>query len=347
MSDRNTRQRSAAAMAVMIALLAGCGGRPADPAQDQPAASVRADPPEPAGGAEASAPVGALPETLTDTQWRLVEFQSMDDAIGTQRPEDSGLYTLQLNADGTVAMRLNCNSARGTWSADASADGSSGRFELGPLAMTRALCPPPSMDEQIAQQAQYIRSYILRGRRLYLSLMADGGIYAWEPLTDGHFEATPDPEIEAALLRAAPDYRREIVDIGAATGPARYVYAPVDLNDDGRDEVLVYLLGSFFCGTGGCNLMVLQPDADGYELVSELSISRTPIVVSASRSAGWRDLWQLQSGGGAPPSYVRHYFDGEHYVEGERVPGNETPPGDAHLTGELSYDNGVVLQPNE
>ena len=45
----------------------------------------------------------------------------------------------------------------------------------------RALCPPPSMDESIVAQSAFVRSCLLKGGRLYLSLMADGGIYAWEP----------------------------------------------------------------------------------------------------------------------------------------------------------------------
>ena len=117
---------------------------------------------------------------LAGTDWRLVEFQSMDDAIGTLRPGDPSLYTMRLNADGTVAMRLNCNRATGTWSAEPAGDGSSGRFAFGPLAATRAMCPAPSMDEQIVMQSEFIRSYLLKENRLYLSLMADGGIYAWE-----------------------------------------------------------------------------------------------------------------------------------------------------------------------
>jgi hypothetical protein len=80
---------------------------------------------------------------LAGTSWRLVEFQSMDDAIGKVRPDDPSLYTMRLNSDGTVAMRLNCNSASGTWSAKPSGNGSSGRFEFGPLAVTYALCLPP------------------------------------------------------------------------------------------------------------------------------------------------------------------------------------------------------------
>ena len=120
---------------------------------------------------------------LKGTDWRLVKFQSMSDAIGTERPDDPSLYTMRLNSDGTVSMRLNCNRANGTWSAKPSSNGSSGNFEFGPLAMTRALCLPPSMDESIAAQAGFIRSYLLKDGRLYLSLMADGGIYTWEPIS--------------------------------------------------------------------------------------------------------------------------------------------------------------------
>lgn len=117
---------------------------------------------------------------LDGTDWRLVEFQSMDDTIGTQRPQDASLYTMSLKADGSVALRLNCNRAMGTWSAESSDNGYSGRFEFGPLATTRAMCPPPSMDQQISSHARYIRSYLIQGKRLYLSLMADAGIYVWE-----------------------------------------------------------------------------------------------------------------------------------------------------------------------
>lgn len=118
---------------------------------------------------------------LKGTKWRLVEFTSMDDATGVKRPKDPSLYTMQLKDDGMVHMHLNCNYANGTWSAKPSSDGMSGQFAFGPLAATRALCPAPSMDEHIVAQAKYIRGFLLKEGRLYLSLMADGGIYTWEP----------------------------------------------------------------------------------------------------------------------------------------------------------------------
>lgn len=118
---------------------------------------------------------------LAGSEWRLVEFRSMDDAIGTIRPDDPSLYTMRLDGDGSVSMALDCNRATGTWSAEPSGDGSSGRFEFGPLAATRALCPPPRLDERITADAEFVRSYLLKEGRLYLALMADAGIYAWEP----------------------------------------------------------------------------------------------------------------------------------------------------------------------
>jgi len=121
---------------------------------------------------------------LADTKWSLVEFQSMDDAIGTKRTIDPSRYTMQLGSDGQVEMRLNCNAAAGTWSAEPGQDRLSGRFEFGRLTVTSALCPPPSLDELVSSQAPYVRSYLLQDGRLYLSLMADGGIFVWQPQTD-------------------------------------------------------------------------------------------------------------------------------------------------------------------
>jgi len=117
--------------------------------------------------------------SLSGSSWRLVEFESSDDQIGTIRPENPDNYTMELLPDGTVAMRLDCNRGTGTWTASEAGAGS-GTFEFGPLAVTRAFCPPPSMGDQIARDAEYVRTYVVRGDRLYLNLMADGGNYVWE-----------------------------------------------------------------------------------------------------------------------------------------------------------------------
>jgi len=198
------------------------------------------------------------------------------------------------------------------------------------------------MDASIAAQAGFIRSYLLKDGRLYLSLMADGGIFVWEPQTEMPFETAPDKGLEAAILKASPSYTRSAV----GTDRARYVYGRVDLDGDGRDEVFVYLLGSVFCGTGGCNLLLFAGDPRlGYEMVSLFPISRLPVIVSATKTAGWHDLFRQESGGGAKPSYVRHVFDGKKYVARERTPADQVPAGRRYLAGELSYDTGIPLEP--
>ncbi|MCP5283543.1 MAG: META domain-containing protein [Burkholderiaceae bacterium] len=121
------------------------------------------------------------PATLIGTQWQLVALQSMDDAQGTTRPADPAAYTLHLGPDGRATLRVDCNRAMGTWQATAGADGRSGALQFGPLAGTRAMCPPDSLAPRLMRELPFVRSYLMRDGQLHLSLMADGGILSWMP----------------------------------------------------------------------------------------------------------------------------------------------------------------------
>jgi para-nitrobenzyl esterase len=111
---------------------------------------------------------------LAGTSWELVRFQGGDDK--TLVPDDGAKYTLEFRKDGGLVARIDCNRGRGSWKSSGPA-----QLELGPLALTRAACPPGSMHDQIVKQWPYARSYVLKDGRLFLSLMADGGIYEFEP----------------------------------------------------------------------------------------------------------------------------------------------------------------------
>lgn len=179
------------AASVLAGALAACASSDREAPVSQGSSSSANDPsPESASPVTAPAvpdaeqrPVGTVPR-LAGTRWRLVEIQSMDDAIGITRIENRASYTMELGADGRAAMRLDCNRGAGPWSAEAAASGDSGRFALGPLAMTRAMCGPASLDTRIGRDTGYMRSYLVEDGRLYVSLMADGGIYVWEPEPD-------------------------------------------------------------------------------------------------------------------------------------------------------------------
>ncbi len=111
--------RAVATVLLSGAVAGGCGA-PAEKAAS-PAATRPAAPAAGGNGAPASPAAG---NPLSGTAWRLIEIQSMDDAVGSTGVADPSLYTMRLNADGSVALRLNCNSATGTWSAEAAALGS-------------------------------------------------------------------------------------------------------------------------------------------------------------------------------------------------------------------------------
>ncbi len=118
---------------------------------------------------------------LVGTAWQLNAIQSMDDAQGTTRVAEPDRFTLEFGRDGRAVLRLDCNHGTAHWKATPAADGNSGQIEFGPIAGTRALCPPPQLDERIVRDLGYVRGYLLRDGKLHLSLMADGGIYEWHP----------------------------------------------------------------------------------------------------------------------------------------------------------------------
>lgn len=44
------------------------------------------------------------------------------------------------------------------------------------------MCPSKSLSDRFIRGLGDVRSYLFRGGRLYLSLMADGGVYEFEPM---------------------------------------------------------------------------------------------------------------------------------------------------------------------
>ncbi|MCB2047715.1 MAG: META domain-containing protein [Novosphingobium sp.] len=126
--------------------------------------------------------IPAGPVALSDVTWRLVEFQSMDDAQGTSHPANPANYTMKLGTDGSASFKFDCNRGSGTYSSTKAADGLSGTISFSPIATTLMACPPPSMGEKLAADTKYMTGWMLKDGKLNVSLMADGGIYVWEPM---------------------------------------------------------------------------------------------------------------------------------------------------------------------
>jgi heat shock protein HslJ/membrane-bound inhibitor of C-type lysozyme len=119
------------------------------------------------------------PDAVADlggTSWQLVRFESSDDK--TLTPDDKAKYTIVFGTDGSVIARIDCNRGRGTWKS-----AGPNQLQFGPLALTRAMCPPAPLNDRLPKDWQYVRSYIMKDTHLFLSLMADGGIYEFEPIS--------------------------------------------------------------------------------------------------------------------------------------------------------------------
>jgi len=168
-------------------------------------------------GSGPQAPPSNAAADLGGTSWRLVKFEGSDDK--TLTADDPTRYTIQFESKGTASVRIDCNRGHGTWS-------SSGphSLEFGPLALTRAMCPPAPLNDRIVKDWAYVRSYMLRDGHLFLSLMADGGIYKFEPLGEetkagGSVKGTARYRERMAL---PPDavFEATLEDISKADAPA-------------------------------------------------------------------------------------------------------------------------------
>ena len=101
----------------------------------------------------------------------------------------------------------------------------------------------------------------------------------------------------------------------------RYIATFRDLNGDGTPEAIVYLIGNGWCGSGGCNTLVLARAGDAWKVLGNTTITRPPIRVLSRTAHGWHSIGVWVQGGGIQPGYQAELpFDGKGY------PGNPTVP---------------------
>jgi len=131
-------------------------------------------------GSETGGGTAAATPPLVGTQWRLIHFESSDDAIGTLRPNPNETFSLLLNPDGSAAMQFACNRGTGRWSAP-DPKASTGELKVEPLAVTMAACPPSPV-ERFSRDLANVRTFVIADGRLHLNLMLDSGNYVLEPV---------------------------------------------------------------------------------------------------------------------------------------------------------------------
>lgn len=159
--------------------------------------------------------------------------------------------------------------------------------------------------------------------RTVLFASAALALAACQPTSDAPADAPP-PVTEAAAPTTAASGPPEGLEAALraqlpTAGDVNYAFAPVDLDADGDDEVLAYVMGPMVCGSGGCDLYVFAWEGDYWRMVSDLSVTQTPVGVLETSTNGWRDLAVSVGGGGMDAGWVKVVYDGRGYAPNPTV----------------------------
>lgn len=134
----------------------------------------------------------------------------------------------------------------------------------------------------------------------------------------GLFSTAGSPHTASGSINNLQTFLRHYLGEKYDVGPSgrvttRFSYAFVSLHKGGQ-EVVVYINGNYWCGTGGCSGMILERFGSRFRIIQELALVRLPILVLPSESHGWHDLAMPVEGGGIINMYMAWLrFNGRAY----------------------------------
>ena len=94
----------------------------------------------------------------------------------------------------------------------------------------------------------------------------------------------------------------------------RYSFARVSLDGTRPRQILVYISGQGWCGSGGCTALLLEPLGSSFKVIDRFTLARLPIRILPSKTHGWYDLTMPVAGGGIIDGYTALLrFNGREY----------------------------------
>ncbi len=182
---------------------------------------------------------------LVGKVWQWYEFVSPVDTLVV---EDPSRYTVEFNADGTVHIQADCNSANGAYSA------SDGAIQIEALAMTMAMCPPDSHSDDFVRALNAAAVYSFDGDTLRLDLPVDSGTMklAEDP-------PPPAPIVDPALIGKVWKWYEFVDPVGKTVVDYPDSYA-VEFNADGTVNILAdcnRANGTYSASGGSINIEAL------------------------------------------------------------------------------------------
>jgi len=73
----------------------------------------------------------------------------------------------------------------------------------------------------------------------------------------------------------------------------KFQFYQIDMNNDGENEVFVNFMTSYFCGSGGCTILLLN---NQLKPITKFTVTRTPLFVEQTMKNGWRILLTTSEG---------------------------------------------------
>ncbi|WP_263418067.1 hypothetical protein [Terriglobus albidus] len=103
---------------------------------------------------------------------------------------------------------------------------------------------------------------------------------------------------------------------------ARIVFFQVPPKGKAKAIVLVYVIGSNWCGSGGCTLLILEPLESSFKVLGRLTIVQLPIWLLPSTTNGYPDIGVgVRGGRRTPVEYeAKLSFDGFMYPSNPSLP---------------------------
>jgi para-nitrobenzyl esterase len=105
---------------------------------------------------------GGMPAELRNTSWRWVDVTSHGDSFAVDQPDR---YNLTFVDSDRITLRADCNRGAGPVAIP-----SPGAITVGPLATTRAKCPPGSLSERFLRDVSRAVRFAILGGELHLEL---------------------------------------------------------------------------------------------------------------------------------------------------------------------------------
>lgn len=84
----------------------------------------------------------------------------------------------------------------------------------------------------------------------------------------------------------------------------RYYYNYVDLNNDGKEEIFVVVMGMYTSGTGGDSALIVYPVEDKLYVNQRFTLIQEPIIISDTMTNGAKEIIVYRAGGGAEGEFV-------------------------------------------